>query len=351
MIRVLKYAVMALAVAAAAGCERRPLVDVENMHYVRVYIDEHLPNVTTGFYDESRRKPPYSTPGIMRVALFDMQTGSVAGERYLRGRGCDERGEFCDGYISAMPGDYRLLTYNFGTESSILRNEGDYGSLTAYTNEIASHLYNLLPSRAYSTEEERIVYDPDHLFVAGCERVHIPTRAYVDTLRSETGEKFFTSRSVVESYYIQIRVRGIQWVSTAVSLLTGMAGSATLHDREVCSADPVTLFFEMQRADEPAVDGRTADDDTSIIYATFNTFGKLPDRDNKLEVAFDFITVDGRALSATIDITGKFSEPDAVEHRWILLDQIIEIPEPVTEGGGFTPGVTDWGDIGTDIII
>lgn len=147
---------------------------------------------------------------------------------------------------------------------------------------------------------------------------------------------------------MQIRVKGMQYVSTAVSLLTGMSGSASLHDRSMHAGNPATLYFEMQRSDEKIA---RDDDDTTIIYTTFHTFGKLPDAENSLEVSFDFITSDGRALSATIDITDKFSEPDAIEHQWILLDHIIEIPKPVNGGGGFTPGVDDWGDINTDILI
>lgn len=346
MIRTTGYALLFAVLFAVAGCHRRPLVEVEDTHYVRVYLDEELLNVTTGFYDENRRKPAYSTPSVMRVALFDPVSGSVSGGRYLRGRGRDERGEYCDGYIVVPPGDYRLLAYNFGTESTLLRREDDYMSVEAYTNDIASHLYNYLPSRAFGDAVERIVYDPDHLFVDCCQRVHVPYNGYVDTLRNESGD-YFTGRSVVKSYYLQIRVRGLQYVSTAVSLLTGMSGSLMLHDRRMQEDNPVTLYFEMMRSDE-----KTArDDGTAVIYTTFNTFGKLPDADNRLEIAFDFITTDGRALSATIDITDKFSEPDAVEHQWIILDQIIEIPEPERPGGGFVPGVGNWGEIETDIII
>lgn len=342
------YLLFAVAVLAAGGCVRRPLVDIENTHYVRVYLDEQLLNVTTGFYDESRKKPEYKRPDIMRVALFDPVTGTLVSERYLRGRGCDERGCYCDGYISAEPGEYRLLTYNFGTESTVLRNENDYTGVEAYTHGIAAHLYNLLPSRADKRIDENIVYTPDHLFVDSGERIRIPYTSHIDTLRNECGERFFTARSMVKSYYMQIRVKGMQYVSTAVSLLTGMSGSASLHDRSMHAGNPATLYFEMQRSDEKIA---RDDDDTTIIYTTFHTFGKLPDAENSLEVSFDFITSDGRALSATIDITDKFSEPDAIEHQWILLDHIIEIPKPVNGGGGFTPGVDDWGDINTDILI
>lgn len=330
-----------------AGCERRPLVELTDLHYVRVYIDEELKNVTMGFYNENHARPEYESPDVLRVTLSDPTTDRVVAERYLRDRGSDERGNYYEGYISVKPGRYNLLAYNFGTTSSILRNEYTYAGAEAYTNEIASHLLNNLPSRG-SRGDERIVYDPDHLIVARCKGVNVPLRSYIDTLRTASGD-YFTGQSIVKSYYLQIRVKGIQWVSSAVSLLTGIAGSARLHDGGVNEDDPVTLYFEMRRSDDPS---RT--DDTAVIYTTFGMFGRLPDADNKLEVSFDFLTRDGRALSHEFDITSKFDEPDAVEHQWLLLDDEIEIPEPPEEpgsGGGFEPGVDDWEDVNSDIII
>lgn len=330
-----------------AGCERRPLVDVGNTHYVRVYLDEELKNVTTGFYNENHARPEYESPDVLRVTLSDPTTDRVVAERYLRDLGRDERGNYYEGYVSVKPGRYNLLAYNFGTTSSILRGEHTYSDAEAYTNEIASHLLNNLPSRG-DRSDERIVYDPDHLIVARCEGVEVPLRTYIDTLRTASGD-YFMGQSIVKSYYLQIRVKGIQWVSSAVSLLTGVSGSARLHDGGVNEDDPVTLYIEMRRSDEPS-----RMDDTAVIYATFGMFGRLPDTDNKLEVSFDFLTRDGRALSHEFDITSKFDEPDAVEHQWLLLDDEIEIPEPPEEpgsGGGFEPGVDDWEDVNSDIII
>ena len=168
----------------------------------------------------------------------------------------------------------------------------------------------------------------------------------VDTLRNADGDHF-TAGSIVLSYYLQIRVKGAQWISSATGLLTGMAGSATLHDGNPILEDPVTIYFEMQRGD---VEQGT---DEAYIYTTFHTFGKLPDQDNKLQLTFDVRTTDGRALTVTIDITDEFSKPDAIEHQWLLLDTVLTIPEPEgpSGGDGFVPEVDDWEDIETDIII
>lgn len=325
-------------------CERRPLVDAGNTHYVRVYIDEEIKNVTTGFYNPSLVKPDYATPEMFRVALYDLTTGQIAAERYLRNRHTDARGVYYDGYIVAEPGNYRLLTYNFGAETTIIDQSHLYHEAVARTNEISTVLRHSLSVRA-GGDEERIVYGPDHLFMDRHSGVSIAPREDVDTLYNAAGDHF-TAQSIVLSYYLQVRVKGAQWISSAAGLITGMAGSATLNDGQAREEDPVTVYFEMHRGG--------LDTNEPFIYTTFHTFGKLPDVNNELSITFDVRTTDGRALTTTIDITDKFSEPDAIEHQWILLDQVLNIPEPEEpegSGDGFAPGVDDWEDIETDIII
>lgn len=326
------------------SCERRPLVDAGNTHYVRVYIDEEIKNVTTGFYNPALVKPEYATPDMFRVALYDQATGQIAAERYLRNRGTDDRGTYYDGYILADPGDYRLLTYNFGTETTIIDQSQLYHGAVARTNEISTLLRHSLSVRA-GGDEERIVYGPDHLFLDRHPGLTISPKEEVDTLLNVDGDHF-TAQSIVLSYYLQIRVKGAQWISSAVGLVTGMAGSTTLNDGQARKEDPVTVYFEMHRGG--------LDTNEPFIYTTFHTFGKLPDTNNQLKITFDVRTTDGRALTTTLDITDKFSEPDAIEHQWLLLDHVLNIPEPEEpegSGDGFAPGVDDWEDIETDIII
>ncbi len=257
-----------------SGCHRRPLVDPQMTHYVRVYIDEELKNITTGFYNPDHAHPAYRTPEIMRVMLYDA-SGRVASERYLRNVGRDQRGVYYDGYIYAMPGDYTLVAYNFNTESTLVGGESSLWDAKAYTNEIAMHLRSRLSSRN-SESHERIVYDADPLFVARS-RVHV---GYGDTegLRTPDG-KWFVARSVVDAYYVQIRIRNVRYVSSTVALLSGMAGSVGLAKGSVDASDEVTVYFEMLRSNV------VVEDDTAVVYATFGTFGKLPDKSNKLELS------------------------------------------------------------------
>ena len=343
-----------------ASCDKRPLMEISNTHYVKVYISEELLNVTTGFYNGSYTKPNYKSPAVLRVILTDKETGSVKAERYLRNQGNDEFGHYYDGYIIAEPGEYSLLAYNFDTESTIIGSNNNQFGIKAYTNEIASHLYTKIPSRSKAPSKddgkagpvESIVYDPDHLFLANCEDLVIPYSEQLDTLRAIDGTPHFRAESIVKSYYLQVRVVGAQYISSAVSLLEGMSGSINLSNRQLNYDEPVTVYFEML-ADKT---GARTKNEEAIIYTTFGVFGRIDDMANLLEVTFDFMTTYGVPFSATLDISADFNTTEAINNQWLLLDEVITIPDPPPSsgsggGGGFTPSVDDWGDVNTDIIL
>lgn len=345
------------AILLAASCEKRPLLDISNTHYVKVYLDEELLNVTTGFYEGNYARPNYKSPSIIRVTLTDPETGNVRAERYLRNQGTDANGHYYDGYIIADPGEYKLMAYNFDTEATIIGSSNNHYDINAYTNKIASHLYTKIPSRVKSqTDEskgediESIVYDPDHLFVADCGQVRIPYVEHVDTLRTPEGTPHFDAESIVKSYFLRIKVKGAKYISSAVSLLEGIVGTTMLQGRQLREDKPVTLFLEMLATKDQA---KLAEDET-YLYTTFGMFGRTEVDENLLEVTFDFVTTYGQPYNITFNITEDFKSEDAIERQWLLLDYEINIPEPPPSSGsngGFRPSVDDWDDIETDIII
>lgn len=342
------FLLLLLLLPLAFSCQFRPLEEMSNTHYVRVYLDERLLNLTEGFYNEEFLRPNYRTPQVMHVVLADPHSGDVVADRYLRNQGSDQFGHYFDGYIICEPGEWDMLAWNFDTETTQIRDERNIFASRAYTNEIASHLRAGLPSRfgiSKTDAPEKIVYDPDPLFVVQS-RVNLPYSDSIDTLKSPDGSRFI-ARSITETWFLQVKVKGMDYVTSAVSLLTGMAGSKWMWNPKMNEADPVTLYFEMNRGPENAAERNT------IVYATFSTFGRLPDVTNELHVTFDFITTYGTTYSETLDISVKFDEDDALEHQWILLDKdtVIEIPDPPKSGGGFNPGVGEWDDINTDLII
>lgn len=348
-----------------ASCERRPLMEANNTHYVRVYVDEALLNVTTGFYNSEYARPNYSSPEVLRLILADPVTGEARAERFLRDRGKDARGTYYEGYIIADPGIYTLMAYNFDTEATQISGNSNHKEAKAYTNEIASHLYTRITSRVTksasddgaTTRNEKIVYEPDHLFAANCGEVDIPYTERIDTLAPVEGG-YFTAQSIVKSYYLQVRVQGMEYASSSVGLLTGLSGSSWLNGGGMDLSDLVTVYFEMQPGENAATGIKKSsgtgegESSTVTLYTTFSTFGKLPDVDNDLEITFDFLTVYGEPYSETINITDEFATPEAINHQWLLIDHTIVIPPPPrSEGGGFNPGVDEWGDVETEIVI
>ncbi len=367
------FAPLLVALILAASCNFRPLKETANVSYVRVYVDEQILNVTTGFYNKEFRHPTYSRPDILRVALFDAQSGALVSERYLRNQGDDERGHYYDGYIIVEPGTYDFVAYNFGTESTVLSEEYNCFKMCAYTNEISSAVRTRLQEAAaasasmaaaaegagaedvapYSlSDEPSIRYDADHLFVSSAEGLQVAVHGAVDTLRNSAGEPWFRAESIVKSYYIQIGVRGIQYISSSSSVLSGMAASTRIIDRDFESGGSTALYFDMTR-------GRYTKYDQSYacIYSTFGTFGRLPESDNEIRVSFEFITTYGTRFEKTFDISRKFLEEDAIVHQWIIIEDEIVIPAPPDPdpdpdlAGGLTPSVDPWGDVESEFDI
>ena len=328
------------------SCIHRPLEDPYNGHYIRIYIDEQIKNVTYGFYDESREKPVHIRPAVLRVVLADPISDRIIAERYLQTSGEDERGYYIDGYISAEAGNYNLMVYNFGTEKTKIRNENSFFNMKAYTSPVSENYHQYFPMMQEQIESQAIRYCPDHLYLVTSQPLRIGKHLGVDTLYNADGDHF-TAKTVVLSYYLQVKIKGFEYVSTAVSLMSGMAGTTTLSSREMDEKDPVSIFFDMNYAEV----GRTKDgtSKTAVLYTTFNTFGKLPKENNIYTINFEFTRTDGSSQVESIDITSMFDEPLVKNEQWILLEKEIEITPTVGSTGGMSPGVDEWGDVWSDI--
>lgn len=350
---VLNVCLPVILLSMTVSCEHRPLLDPVNSHYVRVYLDEEVKNITCGFYDEAARQP-YQRPDIIRVLLYDRSSGNQVSERYLRYAGTDDRGAYCDGYISCLAGQYEMLAYSFGTEATIVSNDQKLSTLYAYTNDITINPTRYMPRSSEPAAPG--VHTPDHVFVARAS-VDVGQKAYVDTLKSTDGEWRFKARTVVDSYYVRMRLKGAQYVSSASALLSGLAGGKLLWGEERIGG-PVSILFDMKMTE---VSG-----DEAYIYATFSTFGLYsreadtsPGTNDHIlsgdgqTLLFSIKNIAGGLMAAKIDISAEFDKPLAKEKNWILLDKmiVIEDPAPPVEGGGFSPGVENWTDVVTDIII
>ena len=340
-----------LMLLSVCGCEHRPLLSMElpENTFVRVYFDEHIRNVSYGFYDEAKKKPEYESPQMLRVVFCDEVTGQVVVERYIRDCGTDERGYYIEGAVNLPEGRYNMLAYSFDVKDTKIRNENYYSLMTAYTKPLSSEDANrIFGSRGDVEIDEVICKQPNHLFVAKIEDVEVSSseyKAHPDTLKTEANS-YPIAETIVKTYYMQISVIGVEYVRSAVALLSGMAGSKTMYNDKMVEDDAVSVYFSLNNG----LEKNRATNETSNLtvgYATFNTFGKLPHTEGYLDITFEFNTIYNTVQKETFRVTDLFETQQVKENQWIIIDKVIEIipPDDVDVGGGMRPGVSDWTEI------
>ena len=354
---------MALAMLVLSACEFRELSSPSNVSYVRVYLnDTEVTNLNTGIFNPEFVQPGFQRPEIVRVALYDTQTGSQVAERYLRNQGDDAQGHYYEGFIVAEPGTYMLRAYNFGTESTLIGEEYNWYNAYAYTNKVAESLTSKYKGVTRVTDGSEaaekplpdypIRWDADPLFVANSTDVTIRPHFGIDTLKNAQGKPWFKAESIVKLYYLQVGVSGVDYISGSVALLTGMASAVHLENLEYRDSEPATLYLEMKTGAYP--DGAYKGlKDYHCIYCTFGTFGRLPDAESVLQVAFEFSTTYGEVFEVSMDVVPAFLDSQALDHQWLFIDKVINIPAPPPGegGGGLAPSVEDWGDVNSEIVI
>ena len=332
---------------ALTSCEHRILMDPVDAHYVRVYFDEAIKNVNCGFYNETYEHPEYRRPLTMLACLADAQTGQIVSEGLLRNQGNDARGYYIDGHIAGSPGDYSLLLYQLGSPLTLIKHTGDYFTMQAYTSHVGDRIMGYLEQTSKVIGDDPIVLEPEHIMVARCDDVHIYQSMKPDTLKTSTGD-FFTARTIAKSYYLQLKITGVQWVRSTAAVLSGLSGSSLLCKEEgMIETDPVNLYFSMMYGGSKKRSSGGGDGSEEVLYTTFTTFGKIPDLTSELTLNFEFAKSDGSSQVETIDLTEVFKTPLAIENQWLLLDKEIAISRPI--GGGMDPGVDGWKEEEADL--
>lgn len=185
--------------------------------------------------------------------------------------------------------------------------------------------------------EERIVYEPDYIFVGRATKQEIPQ------LLLEEGDKEIVievnAESLVETWKIEIRgVEGVEYISNISAIISGQAASSFLYTGED-SEEAVSVYFTMHTNKERSADG-------GMILGTFNTFGKKPGVTSDLSLDVSITNTGGETQDLHYDITADFQ--DNPEQLIIIEDEII-IDPPSSIGGGFDPSVEDWDDVESNI--
>ena len=310
----------------AASCQRRPFAE----HTTEVNL---VLNVKTDIVINDE----VPMPETMRIGLYETDGGSVQYTDYISSTG---------GLIHPKPGTYDLVVYNIGTESTQIRNEKSHDDMEAFTSEVSSFLKSqlgkFLEKRAQAqakaepeAKEEKIVYEPDHLFVGHLRQTEIPALL-------EDGDDIeihlnVDAHSVVETWNVDIpNVDGVEYVQKAVAIISGQAGSHFI-GREEDSSESVSIYFEM-----------SVDKETGVLFGKFNTFGKHPEAQSVLSLDINLTDTGGKEHHYHFDVDSDFMDNPALE---IVIEDEVKVEQPTGGGGGFVPTVNDWDEVRTEINI
>ena len=312
---IVKYLAVLIICILPSACQRRPLTTADYTVIVNLDIEKDIVNYQ---YEKD--------PSLMRCIFYDSKTGAFVTQAFLPPTG---------GQVSLIPArEYDVLVYNFDTESTWLENENWWNKIYASTSLIPDSFRTKLRSRASKTDDEQIVYDPDHLYVGRLNDVFIPSRS-VDAPAVVLD---ITCRTVVESWIIEVKtITGAKNIGSMAGVVTSLSGSNKIAYDER-SAEYVSVYFDNQVID---ADG--------VLTAKFNTFG-WTDRITEPQVlSLVFTDIAGKGHVFNIDVSNQFIDN---KEQIIRINTEIDIPEPMTPGdGGFVPKVDEWDEINTDIII
>ena len=337
---------LTLAVAATAACHRRPLVDMEERIAIKVTIDvDTVCNVGRYIYNDQIPVPNTNTD-MLRVFLYDHNTHRQIAQTFISDKSYDEAGhQVISGLMNIIKGTFDFLVYNFDTPSTLIKDDNGEEDITAYTQELSDQVRIAVfgsPEAANAFPGNMLSEQPDHLMVAQEKDYYIAPHTELPTLE-------MTAHTCINSYYIQIRVKGLRFVNSCNAVVSG------LYSANKFGCEPVSPWTVGQRIGNPetatyfnmvkSTDKNIQDENQDVLCAVFNTFGKIEDSNSDLYVTFNLIDTEGNKLRKTINLNSVFRTEDALQRHWLLLEEVWEIDDPIphpVNGGGFVPLVDDW---------
>lgn len=285
-------------------------------------------NVTCDSYNETLPKPPM-TSEMLRVLFYAPESGRLVAQCFLSQKTLTPDGyELLYGRTHLPPGDYLLLAYNFDTETIRVEHENRLSEINAFTPKIPDYLDAFLPESSVG----KVFRQPEHLLVAR-RAIRIAESDRMQVVEAE-------ARTIVDTYYLQVRVRGLQHASKVKATISGLSASNRF-GIDQRSAEDSKIMLDLTGGVDPHIEGENQE----VLCTLFNTFGKLETATSELTVRFDLLTHDNMQYVKTLDLTPLFLTDDARERHWLLIDYVLEIPDPGQTGGGFDPGTTDWDEI------
>jgi len=341
------FLLAALTALVSVSCNRRDLGEPNELVKIRVEVDiTAIANVSTDIYNEKVPKPDLNTD-MMRVLVYNPETKNLITQSFISQKAYDEQGnQILSGTLNISYGTFDLMVYNFDTPTTQVRLENNETEALAYTNPIPDALQSkyLASSRANYDPNFTINYEPDHFVVAREHNLRISPRDTVVLIQT-------TAQTIIDTYYLQVHVNGMQYASSATAVISGLSPSNQFGINYRTEDPTAGVCFDLEKSTDDHYEGTNKD----VLCAVFNTFGKLKEVDSDLIVTFNVTDTAGNLLQFDFDLDPVFETYEAINYHWLLIDAEITIPDPgqgqSQGGGGFQPQVDDWEEEQGDIVL
>ena len=333
---VVKYAlaVLMLAAFAFAGCQRIPLY--ERSTNVKLFIDldlsiDQVPQLSfpTEFDKDYSIKIYGKMPQYVEALFYDAETHRLVTSQILPAEG---------GFVNVPVGDYSMVVYSFGTESTQVEGTGHMYEVEAFTTDITKQMASKLSWVSVNTDSTRtdvkgyeddcIIHEPDHLYVANEDLISVPS--FED--KAEAVSIYTKASTIVEVYSLEVLgVKGTENIQAVEAFITGQIKSNYFGKQER-NDTPATIYTDMR-----------VDTQNERLYSIFGTFGKQPGHENKIYLDITVTDSGGGQYRYIFDVTDQFDDPANTNNRLIIdATEIIDIPDAAHGGGGLAPSVDPW---------
>lgn len=314
----------------SAGCRRIPLYDRSTSVNIVIDLDRELDHEIVMTVDKPLEKIytdkiDGTVPAYYEVLVYDTVTDELVSSNIIGEKG---------GSLSVFPGDYHLVIYSFGTESTQIKDSHNRNKLNAFTTDITSSKGDILRSKAIwpaiehvskAYEDDPIINEPDHLYTSN--EMNVTIDAFIGSEQNVTIHT--TTSSILDVYSLEVlNIKGAENIEKVEAFVTGQVISNYfgIQERE---ASPASVYVDM-----------SIDTENNRLYAVFNTFGKLPGEQNN--IFLDITDSGGGQYRYVFNVTDQFDNPDNRNHQIIIDGNIIDIPKAEHGGGGFQPSVDEW---------
>ena len=316
----------------SAGCKRIPLYDRSTKVDIIIDLDRELDHNIVMSVDKSLEKIYTDkiegvVPTYYEVLVYDAVTDDLVSSNIVGEKG---------GSLSIFPGDYHLVIYSFGTESTQLKDLHNRDLANAFTTDITASKGQIIKSKvnksdAKSTskgyEDDPIINEPDHLYTSN--EMDVTIDAFIGGEQSVTIRT--TVSSILDVYSLEVlNINGAENIEKVEAFVTGqiMSNYFGIDERD---SSPATLYVDM-----------SVDVKNSRLYTVFNTFGKLPGEQNNIFLDITVTDSGGGQYRYVYDVTDQFDDPDNKDHRLIIEGEMIDIPKAEFGGGGLDPSIDEW---------